>query len=72
MHKLSGSDRPEKLKQLEIVLGSQQQFFTRACDSNKNTTKASYEVAMLIAKQGKPFTLQKNDRRDCWLLGIFT
>lgn len=34
----------------------QQWFFTRANESSENTTKASYEVAMLIAKHGKPFT----------------
>ena len=54
--KLTGSDRAEKVKQLQAALASQQQFFTRACESKENITKASYEVAMLIAKHGKPFT----------------
>ncbi|GAA6225846.1 general transcription factor II-I repeat domain-containing protein 2-like [Lates japonicus] len=53
--KLSGSERDEKLKQLEAVLASQQRFFTRARHSNENATKASYEVAMLTAKYCKPF-----------------
>ena len=53
--KLTGHDRSEKLKQLEAVLMSQQQFFTRACESNENATKASYEVAMLTAKNCKSF-----------------
>ena len=54
--KLTGSDRAEKVKQLQAALASQQRFFTRACESKENITKASYEVAMLIAKHGKPFT----------------
>ena len=54
--KLTASDRAEKVKQLKAALASQQRFFTRANDSNENITKASYEVAMLIAKHGKPFT----------------
>ncbi len=36
--RLSGSDRAEKMKQLEAVLASQQRLFTRACESNENTT----------------------------------
>ncbi|KAK0136318.1 General transcription factor II-I repeat domain-containing protein 2 [Merluccius polli] len=54
--KFTGSDRAEKVKQLEAGLASQQRLFTRARDSIENSTKASYEVAMLIAKHGKPFT----------------
>jgi len=54
--KLTGSDRAEKVKQLQAALASQQRFFTRACESKENITKASYEVAMLIANHGKPFT----------------
>lgn len=48
--KLSERDHAQKLKQL------QQRSFTRANESNENTTKASYEAAMLIAKHDKPFT----------------
>lgn len=54
--KLAGNQRREKLKQLEAVLMAQQRFFTRARESNENATKASYEVATLIAKHCKPFT----------------
>lgn len=54
--KLTGSDRAEKFKQLQAALASQQRFFRRACESKENITEASYEVAMLIAKHGKPFT----------------
>ncbi|XP_061641106.1 general transcription factor II-I repeat domain-containing protein 2-like [Phyllopteryx taeniolatus] len=54
--KLTGNERSEKLKQLEAGLTARQHFFTRASESNENTTKASYEVATLIAKHCKPFT----------------
>ena len=47
--KLTGDERSEKLKQLEAVLTAQQRFFTRAQESNENATRASYEVATLIA-----------------------
>ncbi|KAF4087849.1 hypothetical protein AMELA_G00076080 [Ameiurus melas] len=53
---LAGNERKEKLKQLEAVLTAQQRFFTRARESNENATKASYEVATLVAKHCKPFT----------------
>lgn len=53
-YQLTGDERGEKLKQLEAVLAAQQRFFTRACESNENATKASCEVAMLIAKYCKP------------------
>ncbi|XP_026027535.1 general transcription factor II-I repeat domain-containing protein 2 [Astatotilapia calliptera] len=55
-NKLTGSERAEKVKQLQAALASQQRFFMRACEIHENSTKASYEVAMLIAKHGKPFT----------------
>ncbi|XP_027140791.1 general transcription factor II-I repeat domain-containing protein 2 [Larimichthys crocea] len=54
--KITGKERSEKLKQLEASLISQQQYFARARESNENATKASYEVAALIAKHSKPFT----------------
>ena len=55
--KLTGNERGEKLKQLEVVLTAQQCFFfTIARESNENVTKASYEVATLITKHCKPFT----------------
>lgn len=47
----------EKLKQLEAALIAQQSFFTRARDSNVNSTKANYEVAMLITKHCKTFSV---------------
>ena len=53
--KLTGNERGEKLKQLEVVLTAQQCFYTRAHESNENAAKASYEVATLIAKLCKHF-----------------
>ncbi|KAF7253900.1 Adenine DNA glycosylase [Varanus komodoensis] len=55
-NKLTGNKHGENLKELEAALTAQQRFFTRACESNENATKASYEVATLIAKHCKPFT----------------
>ncbi|KAK7886513.1 hypothetical protein WMY93_026134 [Mugilogobius chulae] len=52
--KLTGAERADKIKQLETILSSQQQFFVRVRQGNENATKASYEVAELIAKHGKP------------------
>ena len=54
--KLTGKERSEKVKQLGASLTSQQQYFASAREPNESTTKASYEVAMLIAKHSKPFT----------------
>ncbi|KAF7237537.1 Chromodomain-helicase-DNA-binding protein 1-like [Varanus komodoensis] len=55
-NKLTGNKRGKKLKELEAALTAQQRFFITACESNENATKASYEVATLIAKHCKPFT----------------
>ncbi|XP_073670885.1 general transcription factor II-I repeat domain-containing protein 2 [Paramisgurnus dabryanus] len=54
--KFSDSEREDKVKQLEASLVSQQRLFIRAKESNENITRASYEVAILIAKHGKPFS----------------
>lgn len=53
--RFSGNERVDKVKHLEAVLASQQRLFTRAKESSENSTRASYEVAMLIAKHGKAF-----------------
>lgn len=65
-NKLTGNERGEKLKQLDDVLTAQQSFFTRAHESNENATKASYEVATLIAKHCKPFT-EGEFIKDCMM-----
>ncbi|XP_078271885.1 general transcription factor II-I repeat domain-containing protein 2 isoform X1 [Rhinoraja longicauda] len=62
--RLTGSDHAEKVNQLHAALASQQRFFSRALESNENITKASYEVAMLIAKHGKPF-MEGEFIKDC-------
>ena len=54
-NKLSEADRIEKAKQLDDSLATQEQYFKRAHESNKNITKASLEVALLVAKHNKPF-----------------
>ena len=64
--KLTEKDRSKKLKQLEAGLTSQQRFFTRARESNENATKASYDVATLIAKHCKPFT-EGEFMKDCMM-----
>jgi len=53
--KLSEAERAEKVKQLEVSLGTQQLCFKRAHESNESIAKASLEVALLVAKHSKPF-----------------
>ncbi|KAF7245500.1 Carnitine O-palmitoyltransferase 1, liver isoform [Varanus komodoensis] len=51
---------PDAFVQLALQLAHYRQcFFTRARESNENATEASYEVAMLIAKHCKPFTVDE-------------
>ena len=54
-NKLSEADRIEKAKQLEDSLATRELYFKRAHESNKSITKASLEVAFLVAKHSKPF-----------------
>ena len=54
-NKLSEADSAEKAKQLEDSLATQQLYFKRAHESNESITKASLEVALLVAKHSKPF-----------------
>ena len=54
-NKLSEADRAEKAKQLEDSLATQQLYFKQTRESNKSITKASLEVALLVAKHSKPF-----------------
>ncbi|KAK3736838.1 hypothetical protein RRG08_000588 [Elysia crispata] len=64
---LTGYERSETLKQLEAVLSAQQSFFTTARESHENATKASYDVATLIASHCIPFTedgLLSHDKDD--------
>ena len=53
--KLSEADCVEKVKQVEHSLATLQQYFKRAQESNESITKASLEVALLIAKHCRLF-----------------
>ena len=71
--KITGNECSDKLKHLEASLISQQQYFTRARESNKNATKASYEVKVLITKHCKPFTglnLSNTMWWDWWKISV--
>lgn len=52
----TGAEREQKVKQMSASLVAQQQYFFRANQAQENATKASYEVAQLIARHGKPFS----------------
>ena len=52
---VSEADRAEKAKQLGDSLATQQLYFKRAPKSSESITKASPEVALLVAKHSKPF-----------------
>ena len=47
---LSEADHSEKAKELEDSLATQQLYFKRALKSSESITKASLEVALLVAK----------------------
>ena len=49
-------ERKNELKKLKASLASQRNIFHRAKNISENATYASYEVAHLIAKHGKPFS----------------
>ena len=57
--KLSEADRAEKVEQPEDSLATQQLYFKQAGKSNESITKASFEVALLIAKHSTPFSEDK-------------
>ena len=46
----------QKMKATGRCFNGTAAFFTRTRESNENATKASYEVAMLIARHCTPFT----------------
>ena len=52
----TGAEREQKVKQTEATLRAQRKCFLRAYKQQENATAASYEVALLIAQHGKPFT----------------
>lgn len=52
----TGAEREQKVKQMIAILQGQQQYFFHAQKVQEKATIASYEVAQLIAKHGKPFS----------------
>lgn len=52
----TGAEREQKVKQMIANLQGQQQYFFRAQKVQDRATIASYEVAQLIARHGKPFS----------------
>ena len=51
----TGAEQEQKVKQMAATLQAQQKCFRHA-NKQQNATAASYEVALLIAQYGKPFT----------------
>lgn len=49
------AEREQEVIQMTAGLQAQQQYFFRANKTQENATIASYEVAQLIARHGKPF-----------------
>jgi Spin-doc zinc-finger/Domain of unknown function (DUF4371) len=45
-----------KVNELRTSLTNQQNCFTNICNQNESTVRASYKVARMIAKCGRPFT----------------
>ncbi len=59
----------QKVKQLSAALLAQQQHLFCANKAQENSTLASYEVAHLMARHGKPFPedeLIKGVSGECW------
>ena len=54
--KLEGESRSIALKKLKEGRQKQRQFFHRIIHQDKAVTEASYKVAYLLGKQGKPFS----------------
>lgn len=53
---LSSKERAAKISQLKNELTSEQKFVKKFLSTNEIVTRASYEIAFEIAKQGKPYT----------------
>ncbi|GFS59140.1 general transcription factor II-I repeat domain-containing protein 2 [Trichonephila inaurata madagascariensis] len=54
--KYTGSLRTEQFEALKRGLKSQQSLFTKANTEQESATRASFRVALQIAKRSKPFT----------------
>lgn len=53
---LEGKVRAENFSILQNQLTSQRTLFSKSSNENESLTKASYKVAYVLAKSGKPFT----------------
>uniref|UniRef100_A0AAG5DQE7 SPIN-DOC-like zinc-finger domain-containing protein n=1 Tax=Anopheles atroparvus TaxID=41427 RepID=A0AAG5DQE7_ANOAO len=51
-----GEERSEKFSKLHHQISFQKAMFTKLSDDNESVTNASYKVAYILAKRGKPFT----------------
>ena len=54
--RFEGNMREEKLEKLRQSINSQRSIFTKASKQNESITRASFKVAYILAKNGKPFT----------------
>ncbi|XP_076064373.1 general transcription factor II-I repeat domain-containing protein 2-like [Oratosquilla oratoria] len=53
---ITGAERTKKFESFQHSLHSQQAFFSKKKSENETSTRASYKVAYVLAKKGKPFT----------------
>uniref|UniRef100_A0AAG5DSR4 SPIN-DOC-like zinc-finger domain-containing protein n=1 Tax=Anopheles atroparvus TaxID=41427 RepID=A0AAG5DSR4_ANOAO len=51
-----GEERSEKFSKLHHQISFQKAMFTKLSDDNESVTNASYKVAYILAKRGKPYT----------------
>lgn len=54
--KYKGQFRQDKVNDLKQKLSTQQQIFTKASTESRCYVKASYAVAMILAKKSKPYS----------------
>ena len=52
---IEGNCRRDKIMELKQKLGAQQQLFVASSTQSQRAVKASFAVAHIIAKSGKPF-----------------
>ena len=63
---LKGKVRAEKLAKLQHQIIAPRSLFTNSSNENESLTQASYKVAYVLAKRGKPFT-DSEIVKDCLL-----
>ena len=67
--KLAGKLRAEKFAKLPHQLTSQRCLLTKCKNANESLTRASYKVAYVLAKHGKPFA-DGEIVKDCLLEAV--